>query len=80
MPGGNYRSVVRRSQRGAIKDLGQSKLKLRKNNKNNGVTTAYIKVGIPVSDFLYGLYPELKLAGAVERFLEDSARNSTVEK
>lgn len=79
MPRGNYKTGgVFKHRRGAVRDMGQPKLKLYKRDKNIGVTTAYIKVSIPVSDFLYGMYPDLKLAGAVEKFLEDSARNSTV--
>lgn len=83
MPRGNFKTGgVFKHQRGAVKDMGQPKLILRKNDKNNGTNTVYIKVGIPVSDFLYERYPNLKLAGAVERFLqeavESASENSTV--
>lgn len=47
--------------------------------KHYETQTVYIKISLPVVDFVYGLYPDKTLAGGIEAYLLDGAWKSINE-
>lgn len=63
---------VAKNQRGAVRNTGQKRV-VEKFGLRNTDTTVYIHLSMSVVDFVYEKYPGMALAGAIEKFLTESA-------